>query len=208
MIVSRCSSLSVAHFCSSKKAKLTVTHNIYWSALKSLSCSAAAPFPKIISNFRSRNNQAKEAKTCFFWDSVIIIRVVSSLPKLALLFWAILSVFYWNRAEIVSYSVTGEIYRSSFVHADPCGQWRPPCDAIRCPIGATRRLLDFRDDSLSSEAASQKLGHLNWPFVAALVRWKAHTDACAVPVVGGKPVPGAGHITHTPLQRRDDGSLT
>lgn len=37
----------------------------------------------------------------------------------------------------------------------------------------------------------------------------SHTvDACAVSVVGGKLVPGAGRITHTPLQRRDDGSLT
>lgn len=34
----------------------------------------------------------------------------------------------------------------------------------------------------------------------------AHT--CAVSVVGGKPVLGASRITHTPLQRRDDGSVT
>lgn len=35
-------------------------------------------------------------------------------------------------------------------------------------------LSDFRADSLSSEAASRKIGQLNWPFVRALVRWKAH----------------------------------
>lgn len=80
LIVSRCSSVSVAHFWSSKKAKLTVTHNIYWSALKSLSRSAAALFPKSISNFRSHNNR-QEAKTCLFWDFFIIIRMMSSLPN-------------------------------------------------------------------------------------------------------------------------------
>ncbi len=114
MIVSRCSSLSVAHFLSSKKAKLTVTHNIYWSPLKSLSRSAATPFPKTISNFRPRNDR-QGGKNLLFLGFCHYYQDGVQLAKLALLVWAVYSVFYWNRAELVSYSVTGMIYRPSFV---------------------------------------------------------------------------------------------
>lgn len=52
---------------------------------------------------------------------------------------------------------------------------------------------DLRDDFLSSDAASGNLGWLNWLFVAVLVRWKAHKNACEATVVGGKPL---GHMYH------------
>lgn len=114
VIVSRCSSLSVAHFCSSKKAKLTVTHNIYWSALKSPSLSAAAPFPKIISNLRFRSGR-QGGENLLFLGFCHYYQGGVQLAKLGATSWAICSVFYWNRAELVACSVICMIYRSAFV---------------------------------------------------------------------------------------------
>lgn len=109
MIVSRCFSLSVAHFRSSKKAKLTVTPQYLLELFKVSVLFSWCSVPKIISNFRPCTH-CQEGKIRFFWGFVIIIRIASKPSPLWLLFWAACIVLYWNRAVLVSYFVTGLRY--------------------------------------------------------------------------------------------------
>lgn len=117
VIVSRCFSLSVAHFWSSKKAKLTVTHNVYWSALKSqLLLHSQKLF--LISGLATT---AKEAKTCLFWDFVIIIRMVSSLPNCGS-YPELFAVCFIGTEHSLSHIQQQARFTALPLYTDPCGQ--------------------------------------------------------------------------------------
>lgn len=124
----------------------------------------------------------------------ITIRMVSSLPMCGF-YSEPLVVFFWNRAALVSYSGPWRAHCCWFFFFLPWLLWSVTSFLLwdRTLHQRVSQFSDLRDDFLSSDAASGNLGWLNWLFVAVLVRWKAHKNACEATVVGGKPL---GHMYH------------
>lgn len=113
---------------------------------------------------------AEEAKICFFWDFVIIIRMVSILPNWGSSSSSSRSLQYILLEQSRACLIFGNRHDLLLAVLWP---FNDAYDMIRCPI-IPHSALWLQRWFLIFRTASQNLGQLNWSFVTVLVRWKAH----------------------------------